>query len=180
MKSVLNLRVFLGAVLVALLLWGGTLAYLLWLQPMLDRFFLIPDASAGNTGPSQTGPGTGSAPAVLTIIPPPTSTPRYVVPTLTPTLATPLATATTPPLPGAFAIGVYVQISGTGGQGLHLRAQPGLGNAPLFLGYDAEVYLITDGPVQADGYTWWHLTAPYDQLRSGWAVEDYLSVIPKP
>ena len=68
----------------------------------------------------------------------------------------------------------------TEGQGLHLRAQPGLDNAPQFLGYDAEVYQITGGPQQADGYTWWYLTAPYDQARSGWAVQDYLTVIPSP
>ena len=83
-------------------------------------------------------------------------------------------------MPGAFALGVYVQISGTEGQGLHLRAQPGLDSSPLDLGYDSEVFQITGGPQQADGYTWWYLTAPYDQSRSGWAVQDYLSVIPSP
>ena len=41
-------------------------------------------------------------------------------------------------------------------------------------------FLVTDGPQQVDGHTWWYLTAPYDQTRSGWAVQDYLSVIPSP
>jgi hypothetical protein len=171
MKSILNFKVFLGAFFFAILLLGATLAYFVWIQP-----------NGSTPAPSSTASGqvSGSAFAVLTIIPAPTSTPTYVIPTLTPTPDAALITATPTPLPGAYAVGVYVQISGTEGQGLHLRAQPGLNNAALFLGYDAEVYKITDGPVQANGYTWWYLTAPYDQARSGWAVQDYLSVIPSP
>jgi hypothetical protein len=83
-------------------------------------------------------------------------------------------------LPGAFGLGVYVQITGTGGDGLRLRSGPGLNDAQLFLGYDAEVYQIVDGPIQADGHTWWKLTAPYDATRTGWAVQDFLTVIPSP
>jgi hypothetical protein len=75
---------------------------------------------------------------------------------------------------------VYVQITGTGGDGLRLRSGPGLNGAQLFLGYDAEVYQIVDGPIEADGHTWWKLTAPYDATRTGWAVQDFLTVIPSP
>jgi hypothetical protein len=160
MKSVLNIKVILGALAIASVLLCVTLAYLFWIQP------------AGHS------PDLEPSSAALTVIPAPTSTPRYVAPTLTPLPPAPAASPI--PLPGAFALGVYVQISGTEGQGLHLRAQPGLSNAPQFLGYDAEVYQITGGSQQADGYTWWYLTAPYDQARSGWAVQDYLSIIPSP
>ena len=160
MKSVLNIKVILGALAIASVLLCATLAYFIWIQPAASLPYL------------------GPASAALTIIPPPTSTPRYVAPTLTPLPPVPAASST--PLPGAFALGVYVQISGTEGQGLHLRAQPGLDSSPLDLGSDSEVFQITGGPTQADGYTWWYLTAPYDQTRSGWAVQDYLSVIPSP
>ena len=165
MKSVLNIKVILGALAIASVLLCVTLAYLLWIQPTAHS------------------PHQKPASVALTVIPAPTSTPRYVALTLTPLPPAPAASlfvVTPTPLPGAFALGVYVQISGTEGQGLHLRAQPGLDSSPLDLGYDSEVFQITGGPQQADGYTWWYLTAPYDQSRSGWAVQDYLSVIPSP
>lgn len=76
--------------------------------------------------------------------------------------------------------GVYVQITGTGGVGLNIRSDAGEQAPILFLGYDNEVYQITKGPKQADGYTWWYLTAPYDQTRSGWADQTYLSVLLSP
>jgi hypothetical protein len=178
MKNVLNIKVILGALTIASVMLCVTLAYLLWIQPAAS----LPDPSAvASPVPAalaQAGQALGPAYAALTVIPAPTSTLRYVAPTLTPIPPTPAASST--PLPGAFAVGVYVQISGTEGQGLHLRAQPGLSNAPQFLGYDSEVYQITGGPTQADSYTWWYLTAPYDQARSGWAVQDYLAIIPSP
>lgn len=113
--------------------------------------------------------------AALTVIPGPTSTPR-VLPTAThdPSLGTPT------PLPGELAINGYVQISGTEGEGLRLRDAPGLSSEPLFLGFDAEVFQITDGPQEKDGYTWWYLIAPYDDTRSGWAAEAFLEWIPSP
>jgi hypothetical protein len=48
----------------------------------------------------------------------------------------------------------------------------------LFTGNDAEVFLITDGPLDAEGFTWWRLSASYDATRTGWAVQNYISVIP--
>ena len=125
-----------------------------------------------------TAPQPGVAPAALTVLPAPTSTPTYSPPSPTPVPPTPTLTST--PAPGQFALGVYVEISGTGGDGLHVRSDPGLSGASLFLGYDTEVFQITKGPQQADGYTWWYLTAPYDQQRSGWAAQKYLSVLPQP
>src|SRR5512140_1411008 len=65
---------------------------------------------------------------VFTVIPAPTATPEVAEsipngPTSTPT-AVPA---------GSMGIGAYVQITGTGGDGLRLRAGPGKDNAPLFL-----------------------------------------------
>jgi methylglyoxal synthase len=74
-------------------------------------------------------------------------------------------------------VGVYVQITNTGGTGLNIREEAGLKAKVLFSGNDAEVFLITDGPLEVDGYTWWKLTASYDVTRAGWAVQNFLSVI---
>jgi hypothetical protein len=82
--------------------------------------------------------------------------------------------------PTGIAIGNYVQISGTEGQGLRIRSEPGLDGKNVFLGYDSEVFVIQDGPRSVDGYTWWYLVAPYDQTRVGWAASDFLTYIPAP
>jgi hypothetical protein len=82
------------------------------------------------------------------------------------------------PGPGQIAVGVYVKPT-TGGEGLRVHTDPSLG-ADFFSAFDSEVFLITKGPEQADDYTWWYLTASYDATRAGWAVQDFLTVIPKP
>jgi len=84
------------------------------------------------------------------------------------------------PVPTGIAIGNYVQITGTGGEGLRIRSEPGLNGTPDFLGYDSEVFIVRDGPREVDGYTWWYLVAPYDETRAGWAASDFLSYIPAP
>jgi hypothetical protein len=110
--------------------------------------------------------------AIMMIIPPPTSTPIQL-----PTVPT------TPTIPanqsnnGGIAIGNYVQINGTGSDGLRLRSGPGVDNPMRFIGMDAEVFLVKDGPKDSDGFTWWYLVAPYDQNRSGWAASKYLEIV---
>jgi hypothetical protein len=110
------------------------------------------------------------------MIPPPTNTPD-VLPTSTidPALITPT------PLPeNTVAVGVYVQISGTEGEGLRIRSSAGLNGDTVFRGEEAEVFVVRDGPQTADGYTWWYLVAPYDETRAGWAAADFLAVVPAP
>lgn len=160
MRNLLNIKVMLGIILVAFFLLIATLVLFLWLNPIIFK--------------------TESAPfsAVFTVIPAQTSTPRYSTPSQAPVSPTPPPTNT--PLPGTIALNTFVQISGTEGDGLRLRASPGLSSDPLFFGNESEVFLVTDGPAQADGYTWWYLTAPYDQTRSGWAVATFLVFVPSP
>ena len=110
--------------------------------------------------------------AALTVLPGPTSTPRISpTPTHNPAIGTPT------PQPNVIAVGGYVQISGTNGEGLRLRDAPGLNSNHLFLGFDTEVYQVTEGPEDLDGYTWWHLRAPYDETRTGWAASDFLEPV---
>ncbi|HLF73524.1 MAG TPA: hypothetical protein VI524_04220 [Anaerolineales bacterium] len=115
----------------------------------------------------------GFAPADVTVIPAPSST-SGAPPTPT---VDPFASPTSP---AGIALGNYVQISGTEGEGLRIRSEPGLGGSPEFLGFDSEVFIIRDGPREVDGYVWWYLVAPYDETRAGWAAADFLSYVPAP
>jgi hypothetical protein len=113
--------------------------------------------------------------AVVQVIPPPTSTSPSIA-TLPPT-ATPKPEFSTPVPNSQIKIGDYVQISNTGGDGLRIRSGPGTSNPPLFLGMESEVFKVTDGPKESDGYIWWDLAAPYDNTRAGWAASNFLSVV---
>lgn len=115
----------------------------------------------------------GFVPANVTVIPAPTGTSGAPP---TPTID-PFATPTSP---AGIAIGNYVQITGTEGQGLRIRAEPGLGGEFQFLAFDSEVFVVQDGPREVDGYVWWYLVAPYDESRVGWAAADFLTYIPEP
>ncbi|MBG0784040.1 MAG: hypothetical protein H0S79_02950 [Anaerolineaceae bacterium] len=109
---------------------------------------------------------------VLTMISAPTLTPEPTQPPSTPTPSEPTVVV----LPeGVIGVGIYVQVSGTDGAGLRMRSEPGLSGTVNFTALDAEAFLVIDGPVEADGYTWWHLEAPYDQTRNGWSAGDFLT-----
>ena len=133
---------------------------------------LVTTISIGLTSSPRTADA-GLAPADVTVIPAPTGTSGAPP---TPTID-PFASPTSP---AGIAIGNYVQISGTNGEGLRIRKDPGLDGEFEFLGYDSEVFVVQDGPREVDGYTWWYLVAPYDDTRVGWAASDFLSYVPAP
>ncbi len=112
------------------------------------------------------------------IAPTPTQPPLATIPpTSTPTVTA--GELSTPAPNEQIKIGDYVQINGTGGDGLRIRSGAGTDNPPLFLGMEAEVFKVIDGPKNADGLIWWNLSAPYDEARKGWAASNYLTVIAK-
>ncbi len=120
--------------------------------------------------------------AVVNIIAAPT--PTIIVATAPPaptatatSLASSGGTLSTPVTNAKIKLGDYVQISGTGGDGLRIRSGAGTSNAPIFLGMEAEVFKVIGGPQDADGITWWNLAAPYDATRTGWAASNYLTVV---
>ncbi len=155
-SAFLSLRAIGGAIFIAMV---ALLVTLIWMEL------------------SAPPPTSGDVVALLTVIPAPSGTP---LPPLTPTID-PNAPTLTPTLaPGQIAIGSYVQIKGTDGLGLRIRSAPGLAGAQLFLGFDAEVFVVKDGPRQVDGYTWYNLVAPYDANRAGWAASDFFTIIPPP
>jgi hypothetical protein len=126
--------------------------------------------------PPAGGQAAGEASALLTVIPAPTSTPpgmNNLFFTPTPTINPLIASGQT----GGIAPGVYVQITGTEGEGLRIRTAPGTANDVKFLALDAEVFKVFEGPQDADGYLWWYLEAPYDQTRNGWAAANFLRVV---
>lgn len=133
---------------------------------------LVTAISIGWTSPLQSST-IGFAPADVTMIPAPTATSSAPA---TPTID-PFAPS---PTPSGLALGSYVQISGTEGQGLRIRSKPGLDGEFVFLGYDSEVFVVQEGPQTVDGYIWWYLVAPYDNTRAGWAASDFLTFIPSP
>jgi hypothetical protein len=116
--------------------------------------------------------------AALTLIPAATTTPRILP--YTPSPFPPTSGPTRTARPGEITPGVYVQITDTGGDGLRIRSEPGLEANTIFSGFDSEVFLVSEGPVERDGHNWWFLTASYDAGRAGWAVEDYLDAIENP
>ena len=116
--------------------------------------------------------------AVFTWIPGPTNTPQPPTSTALPTST--ITPEFTPLASGELGVGSYVQIFGTGGVGLNIRNAPGLSGDIQFLAYDAEVFVVQDGPRDADGKTWWYLVTPVDQSRAGWAAADYLEVVANP
>ncbi len=113
--------------------------------------------------------------AALTRIPGPTNTPR-------PPTGTPLPTSTATaefvaPESGEIGVGSYVQIVGTEDTGLNIRNAPGLNSNIQFLGYDAEVFEVRDGPQEVEGFSWWYLVTPVDESRAGWAAANYLALV---
>lgn len=123
-------------------------------------------------------PQTRAATVVVTILPAPTST---STPSATPLVSpTPTLSGLPTPLPGDIGVGSFVQIVGTGGDGLRLRDKPGLGTTVLTMVSDTEVFKVMEGPNQVDGYNWWYLADPYNEKRRGWAVANYLMLEKNP
>jgi hypothetical protein len=147
--------------IVALVLGGGLFAILLF----LINFTRPPRAPVG------------AVTAALTVIPSFSNTATPVSPAINPTE---IAAETATLEPGVIGVGAFVQVSGTDGDGLRLRQGPGLGYEMQFLGLDGELFQIGDGPVEADGYTWWFVIGSYDEARQGWAVADFLALVPAP
>ena len=153
LRKYLTPSVMLGAVAIAIIFLSGTIVVFM--------------ATRGEPAPA------GLPTASLYIIPAPTET--QPAPTTIP-LPTPTSTSEVPPPqpPGVIAVGSYVEVTGTGTVGLRLHSSPNLDSNTDFLAGDNEIFKVTDGPRQADDYTWWFLVSPSDENRRGWAVANYI------
>lgn len=157
-RSWLNIRVILGGILFAVIVFT-VLVGILWLFR----------AEQNNQAPST---------AIVRIIEVPTITPT--APTRTTTTPDIVSSQQAPPPAGNISIGDFVQISGTGGDGLRLHESAGVSTKVQYVALEAEVFTIKDGPVDADGYVWWLLEDPYNQNAAGWGVANYLAIVQNP
>ncbi len=152
MKDLLNPWVIAGTILFAALL-------------LIGSFF-----AAGSLTPL--GQPEYSGGAIITVIPIPTYTPT-VLPTQ------PLATPADESVIG-IQVGGNVQVLGTDGEGLRLRREPSLAGEIVFLGLEGEIFTVSGGPQERDGYLWWQLAAPLNETRTGWAVSNFLEPAQSP
>jgi hypothetical protein len=152
----LNLKVILGGIVFALLVFAFFMV-VLW------------TAKATDSNPIP-------ATAILKVIDAPTATP--VAPKQTPTSA--ITPGQEPTAAANISLGNYVQVSGTGGDGLRLHESAGVASKARFIALESEVFIVKDGPVEADGYVWWFLQDPYSENAAGWGVANYLVVVQNP
>jgi hypothetical protein len=81
----------------------------------------------------------------------------------------------TPFIPGVYANNMVIMISGTEGEGLNVRENPGTDSPIVYLAQEGETYKITDGPQIKDGLIWWHIDQTAEGQKTGWAVQDYFA-----
>lgn len=82
------------------------------------------------------------------------------------------------PTPIPITVGAQIAVEGVGENMLNVREAPGIGNAIVFRAEEEAIFTIVEGPSQADGFTWWRLQDPSNATRTGWAVSNYLRVLP--
>ena len=115
-------------------------------------------------------------PVFVVITPERTITPLTATPTSDTVEAGPTPTFPPPPVGSLIKVGAYVQVVNTGG-GLRLRYDPGLLAEVNYLAVDYEVFVVEEGPREADGITWWFLVAQADERRNGWGASNFLQVV---
>jgi hypothetical protein len=158
-RNWLNFKVILGAIVFALCVFSVLLG-ILW--------------SAKTRSITQV-----AATAMLNVIEVPPKTPTAPAKTVTPTI-NPSSSQEAPMPGGEINLGDYVQVSGTGGDGLRLHATAGVASEVEYIAIDAQFFLVKDGPIDADGYIWWLLQDPFIDNTVGWGVANYLSVVENP
>jgi uncharacterized hydrophobic protein (TIGR00271 family) len=126
----------------------------------------LPGTTATST-PTPTYTATWTPSPTPSITPTPTPTPTS---TPTPT-DTPTATATPTPT----ATPTLVQVGNTGGQGVWMYLEPGLGGTKITAWSDGTVLVVTGEPVDANGYTWIQVIDPWG--RPGWIPQRYLVLV---
>jgi hypothetical protein len=155
-RSLLNFKVIMGGILFAIVVFASLVA-VLWSARAKDM-------------------ATVPATAILKVIEAPTATVIAPEPT-----ATSAATPQQEPAPAAnISIGNYVQVTGTGGDGLRLHDSASVSSKARYVALEAEVFIVKDGPIEADGYIWWYLQDPYSSDSAGWGVANYLTVVQNP
>lgn len=151
LNTIAGNRLYMAAVVVvALVLLAGSL-YMLSRKSPSGAPSPLPTSVATSPAPSPTGLGDPTA----TVPPQPT-------------------VAGQPP-PNVIAVGGWVQVTGTG-SGLSVRSQAAKSGSKLKVIPDGTKARVIDGPITADGYTWWKLDQydPKNPTASGWSAASFL------
>ncbi len=161
------LLIFLAALTVGWFFSRGDLQFAATKYRMLDRNVPVPYANISWT-PS---------------VPTPTSTPTFT-PTATWTPSPPVTTipatksvspkAVLPAAPVIIQVGGHVRIVNTGGKRLRIREKPSTSAKILLAVEEGKTLLVSGGPVNADGYTWWQVK---QGSIVGWAAQDWLKPV---
>jgi len=112
--------------------------------------------------------------ATLSAQEPTPTRPILPLPTFSPTAGSVMTPATEPSIEAAgLKIGDKPKVSGTGGQGLNMRAGAGTGHARVKTLPEGSVVEVIGGPTEANEFTWWQVR---DQTGvAGWVVAKYLT-----
>ena len=149
------------------------------LQPPTPTPTPLPGTTATFT-PSPTPTSTPTATPTLTPTPQPTATATSTpTPTATPTHTptfTPTPTHTPTPTPTPTPI--VAEVNGTGGLGVWMYRQPGLGSDKIAALREGALTTVAGGPVEADGYVW--IQVIDSRGRVGWIPERYLLYLARP
>lgn len=111
---------------------------------------------------------------------PPGAIPTAIVQTVTLTASSitiPSPTPSTNTIEGV-GIGVRVQVTGTGTVGLSIRSDASTQAERRSVAEEGTIFLVTDGPTEADGLTWWFIKDEADPNIVGWAAAEYLVAVP--
>jgi hypothetical protein len=127
---------------------------------LLGGIYWLTQSAASNT---LGGIAAFSGEPTPTPTPPPTIVPRA-------SIATPITAPTPVPEPTAPILqpGAQARVVNVGEAALLVRGQPGTGQPVQARFPEGTQVTITEGPVEADGYTWWRIEA--DNV-SGWSAE---------
>jgi hypothetical protein len=93
-----------------------------------------------------------------------------------PTLA-PVQLTTTPV---SITLNSRVVVEGVDTDKLNIRDSATITDSTvLFRADEGEQFIIIEGPLQGDGFTWWRIQDPANPARAGWAVANFLTVVPQ-
>lgn len=83
------------------------------------------------------------------------------------------------PTPASIRIGSRVVVEGVDVETLNVRDSAAINEQNInFRAFEGETFIVVEGSAQGSGFTWWRIQDPDDPTRVGWAVSNYLTVIP--
>ncbi|MGD2040699.1 MAG: SH3 domain-containing protein [Anaerolineae bacterium] len=130
----------------------------------------IRGSSEGTPTPTARPTATRAAPATNTVVIIQPTTAEGETPT--PTVVLPVGDATAPPTFTEIAPGAPVEVYNTAGAGLNLRAQASTSGRVVLNVKDGTALTVTEGPEEANGYTWWKVETA--DGTEGWGAANWL------